>query len=180
MQFIPKKTKLIPLIEGMETFGAMSVKELMEANGGISRERVLMGLEQKYPNNQRYLFNYNKEEYFFSDSVLPNINDRILEIPKGTIEFVRGRKHPYSLQSIRSVQFTMYMDLKDKPEYKFGFDRSLMKVEYWKDRKLEFKLIFITNEEKVTAYYYNPHNLQEAKRLIQKYFEPMYSIELKI
>lgn len=185
MQFMPNvsiapKTKIIPYIEGMPTIGAISVKDLLKANPGMSKSNILASLEQKYAKDKHYTFYHNQEEYFFSDSILPNINDKILEIPTGTQEKSFLIQQPFSAYTVRSTQFRMYMELKDRPEYRFGFDKELVKVEFWEKKALLFKLMFVIKEKYICSYYYNPHNLDRAKRLVTKYFNPMLNIELKI
>lgn len=177
MQFV-KQQKTVPIhsIEGLEVFKTIPLKDLIEANPQAPKEAITNHLRHKYPMGRSAIYVYNKEEYFFTESMFPNLNDRILEIPPGTLqENIPCRINSFALEALWSMQFQLYMDLKDTVNYKFGFDKLLLKVEF-----LKAKTILVLKDETFDFYYYNPENLEEIKQVVYKYFYPMLKEKPKI
>ena len=170
--------------EGISVFTFYSMKSLREVYAGDRDYKIIRDMKESYDEDHTFVFKYKKEKYFCADCKWPRINGAILELADNTVEYHIPIKRRFKLKMFRQAQFNMYMDLKDKCKYAFGFDTCLLKIEISScnlqvsfKSNLDLKIIFLLREDKFLIYYTNYTNsiksFQNLLEVIDKYIGPL-------
>ena len=168
------------LIEGVPKFKYFSLKKLIKQHPNRGGELwAFENLKGKYQDKgDVFLLNYNRENYACVDALWPNINGSILELNDNTIHFKIPTVFHFTLEMFRRAQFKMFIDLKNHPKFKFGFDTRLLKIEIWNDSILDIKIIYILGHDVFDVHYTNLSNSESSHKLlirvVDKYMKHLF------